>query len=168
MIELYNFLENNREQLVSTILTRIPKDIPAYSRVSRNDLKQSIEYLMEAYTDLLVTGENESQITYFKFLSKVRVSQSYQLGDVVHKLLLFLSVIRAALQVELRDHDGDGLTLFNESMDQLERTMFQSASTFIQTYQDYLKSRMSEHDEYLQEQNEELGVDMSKFILFRG
>ena len=56
MIELYNFLENNRTQIISALLTRIPKDIPAYSRVARNDLKQSLEYLLEAYTDLLVTG----------------------------------------------------------------------------------------------------------------
>src|SRR4029079_5282570 len=83
MIELYNFLENNRAQIVSTMLGKIPKDMPAYSRVARNDLRQSIEYLLEAYTDLLVTGEDESQRTYFKYLAKVRVSQSFKLGDVV-------------------------------------------------------------------------------------
>ena len=33
MIELYNFLENNRTQIVSTLLTRIPKDTVDLVRV---------------------------------------------------------------------------------------------------------------------------------------
>ncbi len=168
MIELYNFLENNTDQIVSGLLTAIPKDVPAYARVNRNELKQSVEYLLEAYTDRLVTGEDDSQKTYFKYLAKVRTAQSFKLSDVLHKQLCFLPVIRSLLQQEFRDVDGDGLTLFNQAMGQLERTTFQSASLFIDVYQDYLKSRMTEHDEYLQENNEQLGVDMSKFILFRG
>jgi hypothetical protein len=168
LIELYNFLENNRAQIISALLTKIPKELPAYSRVARNDLKQSLEYLLEAYTDLLVTGEDESQRTYFKYLAKVRVSQSFKLGDVSHKLLMFLSVIRPMLQEKFRDHDGDGLSLFNKAMDQLEKTTFKSVATYIEVYADYLKGRKDEHAEYLDEENKQLGVDMSKFILFRG
>jgi len=168
MIELYNFLENNRDRIVSALLTTIPKEVPAYSRVGRNDLKQSLEYLLEAYTDLLVTGEDDSQKTYFKYLAKLRVSQSFKLADIAHKQLCFLGVIREMLQVEFRDVDGDGLTLFNKAMTQLERTTFKSVALFIDVYTEYLKSRKSEHDEYLQENNEQLGVDLSKFILFRG
>lgn len=168
MIELYNFLENNRAQIISSLLTKIPKELPAYSRVARNDLKQSLEYLLEAYTDLLVTGEDESQRTYFKYLAKVRVSQSFKLGDVAHKLLLFLSVIRPMLQEKFRDHDGDGLALYNKAMDQLEKTTFRSVSTYIEVYAAYLQGRKDEHAEYLDEENKQLGVDMSKFILFRG
>ena len=33
---------------------------------------------------------------------------------------------------------------------------------------DYIKSRADEHNEYVDEDNKQLGVDMSKFILFRG
>ncbi len=168
MIELYNFLENNRAQIISALLTKIPKELPAYSRVARNDLKQSLEYLLEAYTDLLVTGEDESQRTYFKYLAKVRVSQSFKLGDVSHKLLMFLSVIRPMLQEKFRDHDGDGLSLFNKAMDQLEKTTFKSVATYIEVYAAYLQGRKDEHAEYLDEENKQLGVDMSKFILFRG
>jgi len=168
MIELYNFLENNNEKIIATLLTVIPKEVPAYSRVPRNELKQSLEYLLEAYTDLLVTGEDDSQRTYFKYLSKVRSSQSFKMSDTVHKLMCFLSVIREALQKEFRDLDGDGLTVFNKAMAQLERTVFKSVATFIDIYQEYMKSKRTEHDEYLQEQNEQLGVDLSKFILFRG
>jgi len=168
LIELYNFLENNRAAIVSAMLTKVPKDIPAYARVARNELRQSLEYLLEAYTDLLVTGEDDSQRTYFKFLSKVRVSQSFKLGDIIHKHLCFLAVIRPMLQAQLRDVDGDGLGLFNRAMDHLERTTFKSVVVFVEVYQDYLKSRVDEHNEYVDEENKQLGVDMSKFILFRG
>ena len=59
MLELYNFMENNHDALVSNLLTRVPKEVAAYSRLPRNELKQSIEHLLEAYTDLLVTGQDE-------------------------------------------------------------------------------------------------------------
>lgn len=168
MIELYNFFENNNDQIINGLLTTIPKEVAAYSRVNRNELKQSLEYLLEAYTDKLVTGEDDSQRTYFKYLAKVRSAQSFRMSDVLHKQLCFVPVIRKLLQDEFRDVDGDGRTLFNTAMHQLEVTSFQSASLFIEIYQDYLKSRMTEHDEYLQEDREQLGVDLSKFILFRG
>ena len=129
---------------------------------------QSLEYLLESYTDLLVTGEDDSQRTYFKYLAKVRTSQSFKLADVQHKLLMFLPVIRELLQQELREFDGDGLSLYSQAMRQLETTMFKSCSLFINTWFEYLKTKMTEHDEYLTEENEQLGVDLSKFILFRG
>lgn len=168
MIELYNFLENNREQIISTLLARVPKEIAAYSRVPRNELKQSLEYLLEAYTDLLVTGEDDQQRTYFKYLAKVRSAQSFTLSDAMHKLLLFLPVIRSMLQEEFRDVNGDGLTLFNTAMNQLERTTYDSVCRFVDVFQEHLRSRIDEHNEYIDEQNKQLGVDLSKFILFRG
>lgn len=168
MIELYNFFESNKTQLITALLTRIPKDIPAYSRVARNDLRQSLEYLLEAYTDLLVTGEDESQRTYFKFMAKVRVSQSFQTGDVIHKLLLIMAVVRPMIQEKFREHSGDGLALYNKAMDVLERTTFKSVATYLEVHNAYLKSRVDEHNEYVDEENKQLGVDMSKFILFRG
>lgn len=98
----------------------------------------------------------------------MRSAQSFKLSDVLHKLLIFLPVIRQMLQEELRDHDGDGLGLFNRAMEQLERTNYQSVCRFVDVFQDYLGSRIDEHNEYLDEQNKQLGVDLSKFILFRG
>lgn len=169
MIELYNFFESNKTQILTALLTRIPKDVPAYSRVARNDLRQSLEYLLEAFTDLLVTGEDESQRTYFKFLAKVRVSQSFQVGDIIMgEHLLLMAVARPLLQEKFREHSGDGLALYNKAMDVLERTTFKSVATYLEVHNAYLKSRVDEHNEYVDEENKQLGVDMSKFILFRG
>src|SRR5438046_1706725 len=92
-----------------TTTATAPKPMPASPRAPRNDLRQSLEYLLEAYTDLLVTGEDESQRTYFKFLAKVRVSQSFQIGDIVHKHLVIMATVRPMIQEKFREHQGDGL-----------------------------------------------------------
>jgi hypothetical protein len=168
MIELYNFMEDNHDQLVATLLDRVPRQVQAYARVPRPELKQSIEHLLEAYTDLLVTGEDNSLRAFFKYLAKLRSSQSFQLSDVMRALLTFPGVIRTMLQEEFRDVSGDGLSLFNKAMDKVEMTAFDSICTFSDIFQEYLTSRIDEHNEYLNEQNKQLGVDLSQFILFRG
>ncbi|MEW5851932.1 MAG: hypothetical protein AB2A00_24305 [Myxococcota bacterium] len=168
MLELYNFMESNHDGLVSNLLGKVPKEVPAYSRLPRNELKQSIEHLLEAYTDLLVTGQDEGLRAFFKYIAKVRSAQSFKLSDVMRALLCFPPVIRRMLQDEYRDKDGDGLAGFNKAMEKIESTCFQSACTFVDIFQEYLDSRIKEHNDYLNEKNKQLGVDLSKFILFRG
>ena len=72
------------------------------------------------------------------------------------------------LQEEFRDIDGDGLSLYNRAMEEMERTCFRSSALIVEVWLDYVKSRKDEHAEYLDEENEQLGVDLSKLILFRG
>jgi len=168
MIQLYNFMEHNHELLVSALLTQVPKDVGSYARVPRNELKQSIEHLLEAYTDLLVTGEDDSLRAFFKYIAKLRASQSFKVSDVMRALLCFPPVIRSMLQEEFRDVDGDGRAMFNTAIDKIEKTAFDSICVFADIFQDYLSSRIDEHNEYLTEKNKQLGVDLSKFILFKG
>ena len=168
MLELYNFMESNHDALVSQLLTRVPKEVGPYSRLPRNELKQSIEHLLEAYTDLLVTGQDEGLRAFFKYIAKVRAAQSFKVSDVMRALLCFPGVMRVMLQAEYRNSEGDGLGMFNRAMEKIEVTSFQSVCTFVDIFQDYLDSRIKEHNEYLNEKNKQLGVDLSKFILFRG
>jgi hypothetical protein len=168
MLELYNFMESNHDALVSNLLGKVPKEVAAYSRLPRNELKQSIEHLLEAYTDLLVTGQDEGLRAFFKYIAKVRSAQSFKVSDVMRALLCFPPVIRRMLQDEYRDMEGDGLSLFNKAIEKIESTCFQSVCTFVDIFQEYLDSRIKEHNEYLNEKNKQLGVDLSKFILFRG
>lgn len=168
MLELYNFMENNHDALVSNLLGKVPKEVAAYSRLPRNELKQSIEHLLEAYTDLLVTGQDEGLRAFFKYIAKVRSAQSFKLSDVMRALLCFPPVIRKMLQDEYRDYEGDGLGMFNKAMEKVETTCFQSTCVFVDIFQEYLDSRIKEHNDYLNEKNKQLGVDLSKFILFRG
>lgn len=168
MIQLYNFFEHNHDLLVNALQGQVPKNVESYARVPRNELKQSIEHLLEAYTDLLVTGENDSLRAFFKYIAKLRASQSFKVSDVMRALLVFPPVIRSMLQEEFRDVDGDGRAMFNVAMDKIESTAFDSICVFADIFQEYLDSRIDEHNEYLSEKNKQLGVDLSKFILFRG
>jgi hypothetical protein len=168
MLELYNFMESNHDALVSNLLAKVPKEVAAYSRLPRNELKQSIEHLLEAYTDLLVTGQDEGLRAFFKYIAKVRSAQSFKVSDVMRALLCFPSVIRRMLQDEYRDVEGDGLAMFNKAMEKIEGTCFQSVCVFVDIFQEYLDGRIKEHNDYLNEKNKQLGVDLSKFILFRG
>ena len=45
MLELYNFMENNHDALVSSLLAKVPKEVAAYSRLPRNELKQSLSLI---------------------------------------------------------------------------------------------------------------------------
>ena len=168
MIQLYNFMEHNHELLVNALLSTVPKEVSSYARVPRNELKQSIEHLLEAYTDLLVTSEDDSLRAFFKYIAKVRASQSFKVSDVMRALLCFPPVIRNMLQDEFRDVDGDGRAMFNAAIQKIEKTAFDSTCVFVDIFQEYLSSRIEEHNEYLTEKNKQLGVDLSKFILFKG
>ena len=168
MIELYNMMEANHDALVSSLLAKVPKEVPAYSRLPRNELKQSIEHLLEAYTDLLVTGQDDGLRAFFKYIAKVRSAQSFKVSDVLRALLCFPAVIRRFLQDEFRDFQGDGLAMFNTAMGKVEMTSYQGVCTFVDIFQDYVDNRIKEHNDYLNEKNKQLGVDLSKFILFRG
>lgn len=168
MIELFQVIEDNHDQLVASLLKTVPKKVPAYARMARPELRQSVEHLIEAYTDLLVTGEDRSLRSFFKYLAKVRASQSFQLSDVMRALLCFPPIMRELLQNEFRVSRGDGRRLYNESLEKIENTAYDALCVFADIYQDYIRSKISEHNEYIDTQNEELGVDLSKFILFRG
>ncbi|MBL93025.1 MAG: hypothetical protein CMH56_14585 [Myxococcales bacterium] len=168
MIELFQVIEDNHDRLVSTLLTEIPKRVTAYNRMGRAELRQSVEHLLEAYTDLLVTGEDRSLRSFFKYLAKVRSSQSFMLSDVMRALLCFPPIMRKLLQDEFRMARGDGRKLYNDSLGKIEHTAYDALCLFADIYQDYVKSRITEHNDYIEEQNAQLGVDLSKFILFRG
>ena len=92
-----------------------------------------------------------------------------ELSAAVRERIAHAPAVKVAfLQDEYRDVEGDGQAMFNKSMEKIETTCFQSVCTFVDIFQDYLDSRIKEHNDYLNEKNKQLGVDLSKFILFRG
>ena len=52
-IQLFNFLEDYNAQIVNLLMGKIPRSIPAYSRMPRTELKQMLEHLLDGYVDLL-------------------------------------------------------------------------------------------------------------------
>lgn len=169
MIELFTFLEKNKAEIVDDLLERIPAIVPSFRKVPKPELRQTLEHLMEAYGDFLVTGEPDTMTSVLRYITKVRAQQSFRLSDVLRSLLLIPPSIRERLQDEYRSNDSDDAReLFNEAMGKFEETTYNAVCLFTDIFQEYLMNMLNEHQEYLKKTNQKFGVDLSKFILFKG
>ncbi|MBK6690075.1 MAG: RsbRD N-terminal domain-containing protein [Deltaproteobacteria bacterium] len=169
MIELFTFLEKNKAEIVEDLMERIPATVPAYLKVPKPELRQSLEHLLEAFGDYLVTGEPDTLTSVLRYITKVRAQQSFKLSDVLRSLLLLPPVIRERLQNDFRDNDSeDARDQFNEAMAKFEETTYNAVCLFVDIFQEYLMNMLNEHQDYLKKTNQKFGVDLSKFILFKG
>lgn len=169
MIELFTFLEKNKAEILEDLMERIPATVPAYLKVPKPELRQSLEHLLEAFGDYLVTGEPDTLTSVLRYITKVRAQQSFKLSDVLRSLLLLPPVIRERLQAEYRDNDSDDARdQFNEAMAKFEETTYNAVCLFVDIFQEYLMNMLNEHQDYLKKTNQKFGVDLSKFILFKG
>lgn len=169
MIELFQFLERNKADIIADLMERIPATVPAYLKVPKPELQQTLEHLLEAYGDYLVTGEPDTLTSVLRYITKVRAQQSFKLSDVLRSLLLVPPALRERLQEEFRD-DGspDAREKFNEAMEKFEETTYDAVCLFVDIFQEYLMNMLNEHQDYLKKTNQKFGVDLSKFILFKG
>lgn len=169
MIELFTFLEKNKPEIIEDLMERIPATVPAYLKVPKPELKQSLEHLLEAYGDYLVTGEPDTLTSVLRYITKVRAQQSFKLSDVLRSLLLIPPVMRERLQEEFRDNDSaDAREQFNDAIEKFEETTYNAVCLFVDIFQEYLMNMVNEHQDYLKKTNQKFGVDLSKFILFKG
>jgi len=169
VIELFTFLERNKAEIVDDLLVRIPSTVPAYRKVPKSELRQSLEHLMEAYGDYLVTGEPDTMTSVLRYITKVRAQQSFRLSDVLRSLLLIPPALRERLQEEFRgDTADDAHDRFNEAIEKFEETTYNAVCLFTDIFQEYLMNMINEHQDYLKKTNQKFGVDLSKFILFKG
>ncbi|MEQ8273196.1 MAG: RsbRD N-terminal domain-containing protein [Deltaproteobacteria bacterium] len=169
MIELFTFLEKNKQEIIEDLMERIPATVPAYLKVPKPELRQTLEHLLEAYGDYLVTGEPDTLTSVLRYITKVRAQQSFKLSDVLRSLLLIPPVMRERLQEEFRDNDSaDARVQFNDAIEKFEETTYNAVCLFVDIFQEYLMNMMNEHQDYLKKTNQKFGVDLSKFILFKG
>lgn len=169
MIELFTFLERNKAEIVEDLLERIPATVPAYRKVPKPELRQSLDHLMEAFGDFLVTGEPDTMTSVLRYITKVRAQQSFRLSDVLRSLLLIPPALRERLQEEYRTNDSeDGREQFNDAVSKFEDTTYNAVCLFTDIFQEYLMNMINEHQDYLKKTNQKFGVDLSKFILFKG
>jgi hypothetical protein len=169
LIELFTFLEKNKAEIVDDLIERIPATVPAYRKVPKTELRQSLEHLMEAYGDFLVTGEPDTMTSVLRYITKVRAQQSFRLSDVLRSLLLIPPALRERLQEEyLSSGTEEGREQFNESVSKFEETTYNAVCLFTDIFQEYLMNMINEHQDYLKKTNQKFGVDLSKFILFKG
>ena len=169
MIELFTFLERNKDDIVDELVERIPATVPAYRKVPKPELRQSLEHLMEAFGDFLVTGEPDTMTSVLRYITKVRAQQSFRLSDVLRSLLLIPPALRERLQEEYRNNDADDAReQFNDAVNKFEENFYNAACLFTDIFQEYLFNMINEHQDYLKKTNQKFGVDLSKFILFKG
>jgi hypothetical protein len=169
VIELFTFLEKNKQEIIEDLMERIPATVPAYLKVPKPELRQTLEHLLEAYGDYLVTGEPDTLTSVLRYITKVRAQQSFKLSDVLRSLLLIPPVMRERLQEEFRDNDSaDARVQFNDAIEKFEETTYNAVCLFVDIFQEYLMNMMNEHQDYLKKTNQKFGVDLSKFILFKG
>ena len=169
MIELFTFLERNKDDIVEDLMETIPATVPAYLKVPKSELRQTLDHLLEAYGDYLVTGEPDTLTSVLRYITKVRAQQSFKLSDVLRSLLMLPPAIRQRLQAEFRDNDSDDAKQqFDEAMEKFEETTYNAVCLFVDIFQEYLMNMVNEHQDYLKKTNQKFGVDLSKFILFKG
>jgi len=169
MIELFTFLEKNKQEIIEDLMETIPATVPAYMKVPKTELRQTLEHLLEAYGDYLVTGEPDTLTSVLRYITKVRAQQSFKLSDVLRSLLLLPPTIRTRLQEEFRNNDApDAREQYNDAIEKFEETTYNAVCLFVDIFQEYLMNMVNEHQDYLKRTNQKFGVDLSKFILFKG
>ncbi|MBI2378048.1 MAG: RsbRD N-terminal domain-containing protein [Deltaproteobacteria bacterium] len=169
MIELFTFLEKHKAEIVDDLVERIPATVPAFRKIPKTEIRQTMEHLMEAFGDFLVTGEPDTMTSVLRYITKVRAQQSFRLSDVLRSLLLIPPALRERLQAEYReDSSEDAREKFNAAMEKFEETTYNAVCLFTDIFQEYLMNMLNEHQDYLKKTNQKFGVDLSKFILFKG
>ena len=166
MIVLYTALENQKDHISSALLNHIPRQIKPYSRVPRAELKESIDHVLDALFDYIITNQHAQLQTVFQYIARMRHAQGIPVSAVVRALLSTTPIVRTALRRE-RAYCQYGEQL-DDATAKVERGVFNAVALYTETFQEYLQSRVDDHNSYLSEKNQQLGIDLSKFILFRG
>lgn len=167
-IQIFNFLEDYSTQIVSLLQNKIPRSIPAYSRLPRSELKEMLEHLLDGYIDLLVTGQTDALDKVFRYMARIHAAKKFKVSDVLGAILTFPQVIRRLLAEEYSDLQGEeAIRKFNQALEQTETTAHRAACTFVDIYQEHINKRMSEHNDYLDQAQKKFGIDLSRFIVFK-
>jgi len=166
--QIFNFLEDYNANIISLLQSKIPKAVPAYSRLPRSELKEMLEHILDGYIDLLVTGQTEALDKVFRYMSRVHAAKKFKVSDILMAILLFPQVIRRLLAEEYADVQGDeALRKFNQALEQTETTAHKAACAFVDIYQEHLAERITEHNDYLDQAQKKFGIDLSRFIVVK-
>ncbi len=167
MILLYNFLSEMKPRIAKGLLQRIPREIEAYRKVPRPQLKESFEHLFDAYLNLIVSGDTRDLTTIFQYIVRLRIGQQVPMGATLEAMARFLPVTRALMQEEFRHLQGDGRTLFNKAYEKIELTFATGISHYTEIHLGYLAKREKITDgQFAHDSN--YSADASRYIVLRG
>jgi hypothetical protein len=166
-IHLFNFLEDNNSQIVSTLRSTLSDEHPVYQEISPETLKDLLERIADAYIDLLVTGQTDAADLVFRALSRVLAVRGSKLSDVFKLPLHLDAVIRRLLLDKYKDAtDGnEALEKFARDIEIIEATTHRMSCRFLDVFQELMDERIASHNSYLERMQQESGVDLEPFKL---
>ena len=172
MILIYNLLNEKKSQIKLEILASLQKNLAEFSRSNRHELKESITCYLDSLLDAIASNNSKKLESYFRYLvrkdSENKHNQHIPNGLLVQYLLSIGPILRKTLQKEFRELPIDGKSLFNQGIRFLENLISQAVNLFLNIQDEYLKLKLTQQKIYLENKKDALGIDLSKFILFRG
>ncbi len=167
VILLYDILEEKRPQIITSLCRRIPKEVRPYGKIPRIELQEAIDQFLDAFLNFLITGDDARLRRLFGYVAQLRFAQGFSMSTVLKAILCFLPTTQELLYSHLVHDDPTDRALYGKWMFTLQQTTIQTAGIFTEAYQEHVQSQVDNYNQYLEEQKKQLGVDLSRFILFR-
>lgn len=177
MILIYNLLNENQSKIQLDLLAHLQKNLPQFARQSRHELKDSINCYIDSLLDSVASNNSEKLESYFRYLVrkdpedqrniKSTHNQHIPNGLLVQYLLSIMPILRKNLQNEFRKLSIDGKSLFNQAMNFLDNLISNAINLFLDIYDEYMQLKLTQQKIYLENKKDALGIDLSRFILFR-
>lgn len=166
---LFSILEKYKPSLTASILNILPKHIKEYRRISRADLKKSVSHFLESFFDLLITSDQNNLNTWFKFVAKLRVSQSFPLSSILGGIIRSLPPIRRALEQELAPHQNEqNYKKYERALVHLEQGMISAMELFTKNYQEATETQPIKYENVSDEKATLFCLDFSKHVILKG
>lgn len=150
MLLIYQLLSENRNFLVGQLVQQVRSESRLYHRISRLELKESMESMVDAYTDFLISKNKHKLKIILGYWVRVRLSQSFHLSAILKAALCFGPVLRIFLQKqEALDYD--------KSMHMVEKAVFEMTDILIEIFEEQKTTHRPKRN-----------LDLSKLTIFRG
>lgn len=162
-IEVFNFLEARKEQILERLKGQVDRESAAYGRMSDAALHALVEHLFDRYTDTIVTDEVDSTDPLYQALSRLVAAGGPPIGELFELPLVLTTVIRQRLAEEYAPAAGESkLAAFNAALDETERAGWRVMGAVIDAFQDHLRGRTETNRPA--DMPSELGPDLSRFL----
>lgn len=155
MILVYSLLEENRERLVNLLISEIRSQDRLYHRISRVELKDSVQAMFNAYLDFLVSRNKTKLSVALTYIVRSRLSQSFTLNAILKAALSLLPVLRLFLQETVRSMPDQEVDSYNRAMTYIEGPIFDLAGMLIEIFEEQ------------QRHSPRKSLDLSKMMIYR-
>jgi len=163
-IQIFNLLEDYFNQITDQVKKRLLERRPVYAEFSDKNLTEMIDHCLDGYIDLVVTGQTDALDKIYRLFSRIIVQRGGEFSDVFVITLIISSVVRGILAEEYEDlKEDDKLEKFNKALDQLETEAHTTACHFLDVFHEFFDKRIEDNNQYLQDTEKELGIDLGEF-----